>query len=177
MVSVIEWWRQESPIGSIVIGTIGGRVCLVDWEDASDPNEILHPLHQFRVVRDDSIAVVVDRYFGGEVGALVGLEVDLRLARTDFRRQVLTALRELPANSLTTYGDLAAKVGKPKGAQAVGGAVGSNPVPIVIPCHRVMSANGSLGGFSGGLATKRWLLSHEGHQVPEGGWIASHRYD
>jgi methylated-DNA-[protein]-cysteine S-methyltransferase len=86
--------------------------------------------------------------------------VDLELA-TPFAREVLTQLHRLPAGRLTTYGELAKAVGRPKGARAVGGAVGSNPVPVVVPCHRVVASNG-LGGFGGGLPMKRWLLRLEG---------------
>jgi methylated-DNA-[protein]-cysteine S-methyltransferase len=86
--------------------------------------------------------------------------VDLELA-TPFAREVLTQLYRLPPGALTTYGELAKAVGRPKGARAVGGAVGSNPVPVVVPCHRVVASNG-LGGFGGGLPMKRWLLRLEG---------------
>ena len=86
--------------------------------------------------------------------------VDLELA-TPFARRVLTKLQDVPFGGLTTYGELARGVGRPKGARAVGGAVGSNPVPVVVPCHRVVASNG-LGGFGGGLPMKRWLLRLEG---------------
>ena len=86
--------------------------------------------------------------------------VDLELA-TPFAREVLTRLYRLPPGALTTYGELAKAVGRPKGARAVGGAVGSNPVPVVVPCHRVVASSG-LGGFGGGLPMKRWLLRREG---------------
>ena len=86
--------------------------------------------------------------------------VDLELA-TPFARRVLTKLCDVPFGGLTTYGELARGVGCPKGARAVGGAVGSNPVPVVVPCHRVVASNG-IGGFGGGLSMKRWLLRLEG---------------
>jgi methylated-DNA-[protein]-cysteine S-methyltransferase len=86
--------------------------------------------------------------------------VDLELA-TPFARKVLTKLSHVPPGKLTTYGALAKDAGRPGGARAVGGAVGSNPVPIVVPCHRVVASNG-LGGFGGGLGMKRWLLRLEG---------------
>ena len=86
--------------------------------------------------------------------------VDLVLA-TPFARTVLTKLERVPPGKLTTYGELARAAGRPGGARAVGGAVGSNPVPIVVPCHRVVASNG-LGGFGGGLGMKRWLLRLEG---------------
>lgn len=87
--------------------------------------------------------------------------VDLGLA-TPFARKVLTKLRDVPYGGLTTYGALAARIGRPGGARAVGGAVGSNPAPVVVPCHRVVASGGKIGGFGGGLAMKRWLLKIEG---------------
>jgi methylated-DNA-[protein]-cysteine S-methyltransferase len=87
--------------------------------------------------------------------------VDLELA-SPFARKVLTKLRGVGHGELTTYGALAADVGRPGGARAIGGAVGSNPVPVVVPCHRVVASGGKIGGFGGGLAMKRWLLKLEG---------------
>jgi methylated-DNA-[protein]-cysteine S-methyltransferase len=91
---------------------------------------------------------------------LFTVPVDLELA-TPFARKVLAKLGRLPPGKLTTYGDLARATGRPRGARAVGGAVGSNPVPIVVPCHRVVASAG-LGGFGGGLPMKKWLLRLEG---------------
>jgi methylated-DNA-[protein]-cysteine S-methyltransferase len=99
-------------------------------------------------------------YFAGRLRAFT-VPVDLGLA-TPFARRVLTEVCRVPAGEVTTYGALAARVGRPRGARAVGGAVGSNPVPVVVPCHRVVAANGGLGGFSGGLPVKRKLLAIEG---------------
>jgi methylated-DNA-[protein]-cysteine S-methyltransferase len=93
------------------------------------------------------------------------VDVDLELA-TPFARKVLTKLRRVASGKLTTYGALAKDVGRPRGARAVGGAVGSNPVPIVVPCHRVVRTGGALGGFGGGLPMKRWLLKLEGVETP-----------
>ena len=79
-----------------------------------------------------------------------------------FNRQVLRELASgVPYGAVVGYGDLAGRVGQPGAAQAVGAAMGSNPLPVVVPCHRVMAADG-LGGFGGGRATKEWLLAHEG---------------
>ena len=99
-------------------------------------------------------------YFAGRLHEFT-VPVDLVLA-TPFTREVLTALRSVPRGSVTTYGALAAQLGRPRGARAVGGAVGRNPVPVVVPCHRVVASGGGLGGFSGGLAKKRSLLRLEG---------------
>jgi len=100
------------------------------------------------------------RYLSGSLRAFT---VPLDLAgRTPFAERVLRALCEVPFGDLITYGGLARAAGCPGGARAVGGAVGGNPVPIVVPCHRVVAAERRLGGFSGGLDNKRWLLAHEG---------------
>jgi methylated-DNA-[protein]-cysteine S-methyltransferase len=97
-------------------------------------------------------------YFHGERGAF---EVPLALPAAPFFRQVLELLCRVPAGETTTYGDLARAAGRPTAARAVGMAMGRNPIAILVPCHRVVGSNGSLTGFAGGLASKRWLLEHE----------------
>ena len=177
---IVRWWSQDSPAGELFVAATALGVCLVEWgqpERGVDPVERLAGLG--RPVRE-RVAELADRwdaYAAGDRNALFDLPVDLTLAGTAFRKEVLAELKRLPPGETVTYGELASRVGRPGGAQAVGGAVGANPVPVVVPCHRVMAADGSLGGFSGGLATKRALLSHEGLFVPEGGWVASHRDD
>ncbi len=116
-------------------------------------------------VRDDAhpwVAQLV-AYFEGRRTAF-DLPVDLTRMRP-FARRVLDELLAVPFGSLVTYGALARRAGSPAAARAVGGAVGSNPVPVVVPCHRVVAAGGHLGGFSAGLDAKRWLLGHEGTPV------------
>ena len=81
---------------------------------------------------------------------------------TPFQRAVWAALRRIPAGSTTSYGALSAEIGRPAAVRAVGLANGANPVAIVVPCHRVIGADGSLTGYGGGLPRKRWLLAHEG---------------
>jgi O-6-methylguanine DNA methyltransferase len=90
---------------------------------------------------------------------------DFRLVRGAFGQAVLCALAEVPFGALTTYGDLARRAARPGAARAVGGAVGRNPLPIAIPCHRVIASDGRLGGFSAGLPNKRALLRLEGHAL------------
>ena len=94
---------------------------------------------------------------------------------TEFRQRVLQATMEIPYGQRTTYGDLARKVGSPRGARAVGGAMAHNPLPLVIPCHRVLAADGSLHGYSGGhgLETKAWLLELEARTLARNGenWL------
>lgn len=89
-------------------------------------------------------------------------EIPLNLKGTPFQHKVWGTLTRVPFGQLITYGELACRVGSPKGARAVGGAVGSNPLPIIIPCHRVVTTGGGLGGFGSGLDWKRRLLAVEG---------------
>jgi len=102
------------------------------------------------------------RYLSGQQPG-IELAVDMS-AMTDFQRLVLGAVRRVPPGEHITYGELARRIGRPRAARAVGRALGSNPIPIVIPCHRVLAADGSLGGYSGrgGVRTKRALLQLEG---------------
>jgi O-6-methylguanine DNA methyltransferase len=83
-------------------------------------------------------------------------------AGTEFQQKVWNALRKISAGKTKSYGEIAEAVGKPKAVRAVGGACGANPIPIFVPCHRVLAANNKLGGFSGGLSWKRTLLAREG---------------
>lgn len=101
----------------------------------------------------------LDAYFEGDLTALAGIPV--ATGGTAFQREVWAALREIPAGATTSYGELAAKIGRPGACRAVGLANGANPVGIVVPCHRVIGASGALTGYGGGLPRKRWLLDHE----------------
>lgn len=119
-------------------------------------------LHDLHLNHDgvDLLRVPLARYFRGE--ALADVPVSW-VGMTPFTAAVLTALNNLPTGALTTYGGLARATGRSIGtARAIGGAVGRNPLPIVVPCHRVLAGDNLLGGFTGGLARKRWLLAHEG---------------
>lgn len=102
----------------------------------------------------------LEAYFAGDLAALDTVKTDTR--GTDFQLSVWRALRRIPLGETTTYGELAVKIGRPSAMRAVGMANGANPIPIVVPCHRVIGANASLTGFGGGLDRKRWLLAHEG---------------
>ena len=133
-------------------------------------NALLSPQE---AVSDNAIVcqanVALDDYLDGDLNAFEDVPMDLSL-RPPFGRKVLESLREVRGGELITYGGLAAVTGSPYAARAVGGAVGSNPIMIAVPCHRVVAADGSLGGFSGGLGVKRWLLAHEGVAARPGGW-------
>ena len=104
-------------------------------------------------------------YFAGDIRALE--RVPVATVGTEFQRKVWAALQRIPAGETRSYGQLAAEIGEPDAARAVGLANGANPIAIVIPCHRVIGADGSLTGFGGGLPRKRWLLTHEGAAYKE----------
>jgi O-6-methylguanine DNA methyltransferase len=93
----------------------------------------------------------------------------LDLAGTEFQKSVWNALRKISIGKTKSYGEIAEAIGKPKAVRAVGGACGANPVPVLVPCHRVLAANKKLGGFSGGLDWKRSLLAREGVSLPSAG--------
>ena len=99
-------------------------------------------------------------YFDGDLRGLDGLTV--KTGGTAFQRAVWAALRAIPAGETRSYGQLAAAVGAPKAVRAAGLANGQNPVAVIVPCHRVIGANGTLTGYAGGLERKQWLLAHEG---------------
>ena len=106
-----------------------------------------------------SIKQALEAYFDGELGAID--EVRVATGGTLFQKEVWNALREIPAGTTISYGQLAEKISRTGASRAVGAANGANPIPIVVPCHRVIGANGTLTGYGGGLAHKKWLLEHE----------------
>ncbi len=108
-----------------------------------------------------SIAVAIDAQLAGNATATGGIPVAFR-AGTKFQRSAWDALRAIPAGETVTYGELAARLGRPGAARAVGSAVARNPISIVVPCHRVVGAGGSLTGYAGGVEAKRRLLALEG---------------
>jgi methylated-DNA-[protein]-cysteine S-methyltransferase len=98
-------------------------------------------------------------YFAGDLHAIDDIAVES--AGTPFQREVWRALRTIPCGATTSYGKIAEQIGRPDAMRAVGHANGSNPIAVVVPCHRVIGANGSLTGYGGGIERKRWLLNHE----------------
>lgn len=101
----------------------------------------------------------LEAYFAG---ALRDFDLKLHLTGTPFQIRVWNRLAEIPYGKTVTYGRIATDLGDPGASRAVGAANGNNPIPIILPCHRVIGANGALTGFGGGLPTKEWLLKHEG---------------
>jgi O-6-methylguanine DNA methyltransferase len=105
----------------------------------------------------------VDAYFKGDLEQIN--ELPTATNGTEFQREVWKALRTIPAGATMSYGELAAQIGHAGASRAVGAANGSNPIAIVVPCHRVIGANGTLTGYGGGLPRKKWLLDHEARFV------------
>jgi methylated-DNA-[protein]-cysteine S-methyltransferase len=114
---------------------------------------------------DDRFADLREQLAEYFAGARREFELELAPRGSEFQRRVWDALREIPYGETESYGALAARIGHPGSARGVGAANGQNPIAIVIPCHRVIGADGSLTGYAGGLERKRWLLAHEGAQT------------
>ncbi|HAC59812.1 methylated-DNA--[protein]-cysteine S-methyltransferase [Parvibaculum sp.] len=112
----------------------------------------------------DKAVKALNRYFEGKERDFSGLT--LAAEGTAFQKSVWAALARIPFGETRSYADIARAIGNPKGVRAVGLANGRNPIPIVVPCHRVIGADGSLTGFGGGLPTKKWLLEFEGIETP-----------
>jgi methylated-DNA-[protein]-cysteine S-methyltransferase len=110
----------------------------------------------------DDVRTQLGEYFAG---TRTQFDLPLNMIGSAFQRRVWAALRDIPCGETTSYGALAASIGAPGAARAVGLANGQNPVSIIVPCHRVIGANGSLTGYGGGLPAKQWLLSHEAQRA------------
>ncbi len=122
----------------------------------------------------ESLRRALQAYFDGNLNALD--EVQIATGGTPFQREVWNALRSIPAGTTISYGQLAERIGRAGASRAVGAANGANPVPIVVPCHRVIGANGTLTGYGGGLAHKKWLLDHEARFVSVAANASSPQY-
>jgi methylated-DNA-[protein]-cysteine S-methyltransferase len=158
--------RLPTPFGPILVAADAqGRLRAVEfWNDEAEIRRLL--AHRFGAVKAEfgaiaaPIRMAFERYFAGDRQAL--RDLPWMSGGTEFQQKVWKALTTIPVGETWSYAQLAAAIGKPKAVRAVGLANGSNPIPIVVPCHRVIGANGSLTGFGGGLDRKRWLLRHEG---------------
>jgi methylated-DNA-[protein]-cysteine S-methyltransferase len=166
---MIETTALSSPVGTLHVGVRDGRLCVLELtskarfcERVAAHGETLEPVRSATAHR---IVDALRAYFAGDMGALDRIDVD-PLGGTPFQRRVWHALRSIPSGTTVSYQTLARRIRAPKAMRAVGAANGANPVPIVLPCHRVIGADGSLTGYGGGLARKRWLLRHEGLDLP-----------
>ncbi|MFL5348105.1 MAG: methylated-DNA--[protein]-cysteine S-methyltransferase [Hyalangium sp.] len=113
----------------------------------------------------EQACTALQEYFGGERTTFGDLT--LAASGTEFQRQVWGSVSRIPFGQTVSYARVASEIGRPKAVRAVGLANGRNPIPLIVPCHRVIGTNGSLTGFGGGLPTKQWLLEFEGVLAPE----------
>jgi len=171
MTQTFELTRIPTPIGVMLIVTDDqGRLRVLDWETHAERMMRLIQRHYGKntvLTEGSGPKAVVEKlqaYVAGDVAAID--DIPTETGGTDFQRQVWKALREIPAGETWSYGRLAEHIGKPSAVRAVGLANGSNPISVVVPCHRVIGANGSLTGYAGGVERKRWLLEHEGCALP-----------
>lgn len=145
--------RVPSPIGDVVLRHDGMALHALDFDDPEAAS----------AVAESAFARAVRAYFAGDLQALEDLPV--RVQGTPFETAVWQALRQIPVGQTWSYAALATALGRPKAVRAVGRANGRNPVSLVLPCHRVIGADGRLVGYGGGLERKAWLLRHEGALV------------
>jgi methylated-DNA-[protein]-cysteine S-methyltransferase len=157
----------DSPVGPLLVAVTDRGVCRISYEPEEEILDRLARTHGARVLRAqrplDPVLRQLDEYFQRRRRSF-DVGVDLRAAPA-FHRLVLAELARVPYGETATYGTLAARIGRPRAARAVGGAMNRNPIPIVLPCHRVVGASGSLVGYAGGLERKRALLELEGVPV------------
>ena len=166
---MIEISEVKSPLGDIRIATQRDVVCGLGfadtWERVDASLDRRFPDVARRDVRKDGLGVraALAGYFDGDLDALDGIPVDL--GGTDFQRKVWEQLAAVAPGDTVSYAEVAARVGSARAVRAVGTASGSNPVCLVVPCHRMVRTDGHLGGYGGRLERKAWLLEHEGVQL------------
>lgn len=162
---LIQWDVMDSPLGPLYFAVTDVGLCNLDFGISLETflNK-LDPLVRTQQNRTALAPFVqqLQEYFTGDRTAF-DVPLDLH-AQSPFRQSVLGTARKIPSGTVWTYGQVALALGKPKASRAVGQALGHNPIPIIIPCHRVVASNGNLGGYSGGggLKSKQALLSLEG---------------
>ena len=152
--------RTQSPVGELVLAATGdGLTHLLFARSTTGPEPV-------GSASGDAIIVEtlrqLDEYFEGRRRSF---DIPLNPSGTDFQRQVWMALRDIPYGATTSYGELAARIGRPQAMRAVGAANGRNPISIIVPCHRVIGRDGTLTGYGGGLPAKRLLLALEAPQL------------
>ena len=165
MTTILLTDEIATPIGTLLLAARDGRLCSLDFDDCRRRMSALlasrYGSVEHRPASDPfGFATAVRAYLDGDLAALDGIPIETN--GTEFQRRVWNALRRIPSGTTVTYRELACHIGSPRGSRAVGAANGRNPIAIVVPCHRMIGADGSLTGYAGGLWRKRWLLGHEG---------------
>ena len=152
-------WYMDSPVGKLLIEGDGNRLHFIHFDTIPPP--VPDPRSRRDKAPFAEAVLQLSAYFAGD---LTAFSLDLHLGGTPFQLKVWEALREIPYGRTASYGEIARRIGNPRAARAVGGANHRNPLPIVIPCHRVIGADGRLAGFGGGVHIKAALLALEqGH--------------
>jgi methylated-DNA-[protein]-cysteine S-methyltransferase len=173
----VAYTLEDSPVGRLLLAATRRGLARVAYLDAGDgPGEVgeddvltdlsrrLSPRVVRAPARLDATRRELEQFFDGRLTSFE-TPIDWQLTRPGFTRAVLLATNRIPFGETTTYKGVASSAGRPNAFRAAGSALGSNPLPIVVPCHRVLHAGGGLGGYTGGLARKRALLTVEGHQL------------
>jgi methylated-DNA-[protein]-cysteine S-methyltransferase len=157
----------ETPIGTLaLVVDEAGRLHAVGFTDGHARMQTAMDGRELRPAKNPGgLTAALSAYFDGELTAIDRLPVVFE--GTEFQRSVWRGLLEIPCGETRSYGELARVIGRPKAVRAVGLANGSNPIAIVVPCHRVIGSNGTLTGYGGGIERKRWLLAHEGIRIAD----------
>ncbi len=165
-----SWETMTTPLGDLVIAAdADGFLRVVEWADHDSRLQTLFERYygtQAKLVAEPvatGLITALKQYFDGDVRVIDALPV--KTHGTGFQEDAWQALRKIPCGKTMSYAEQARTIGRPKAVRAIGAANGANLVGIVIPCHRVIGANGALTGYGGGVERKRWLLAHEGCQA------------
>jgi methylated-DNA-[protein]-cysteine S-methyltransferase len=154
--------KLKTPVGELrLVATDDALVGVYFPKPRHGPDRESVPVASHPIL--DRAATELEEYFRSERSTF---SVPLAPMGTEFQREVWAALCEIPCGETRSYADIARLLGRPKAVRAVGAANGRNPIPIIVPCHRVVETGGGLGGFGGGLPMKRWLLEHERRLIP-----------
>ncbi len=165
MTDIIHYSCLDAPFGPVFVAKTIKGICFINLSKISEAGfqSILRERFRKEIVRDDkrvkTVIKELSNYFNGHrlnFKSILNLNIG-----TEFQRKVWQKIGEIPYGELRTYKWIADEIGNPRAVRAVGNAVGKNPVPPIIPCHRVIRSDGKLGGFSSGIALKKWLLKLE----------------
>ncbi|OOF36332.1 methylated-DNA--[protein]-cysteine S-methyltransferase [Rodentibacter heidelbergensis] len=156
--TALYYTYYSSPVGKLLILSDGEQITHIDFEkEQFEPNPKWREEDHLPVFQ--KVRLAFDRYFNGEAETFV--DIPLKTEGTAFQQAIWQALRQIGYGETSSYGELAKMIGNPKAVRAAGGAVGSNPISIIIPCHRILGKDKTLTGFGGGLAAKCFLLQLE----------------
>ena len=151
----------QSPVGPLVIEALPTALTAIHWPGHKANSAGTAEKHALPTLLKKTLSQLAE-YFAGTRKAF---DLPIAPAGTEFQTQVWQALGDVLWGNTLSYGQVAHSIEKPRAVRAVGRAIGANPIPIIIPCHRVIGSTGALTGFAGGLERKRWLLKHEGYSI------------